>query len=381
MRECMEKKKYDKILYVLPAFLALVIVFVGLYYVFAEPPAFKEHEKEYRKEFPAFTSESFFSGKWGQDFEEFLADKMPGRNFLVGVNAYFDLLTGRQNTGDIWRDEKGNLIEAPVKVDIEPLKKNLGKMVDFAENTGLDTALIIPTTAGYVDRELLKKAEWECYTDNEIIKTIHETFLGKASFIDISEEFISCEEQLFYRTDHHWNEYGAYIAYENICGYFGIETKPFEEFDISYMEGFYGSTYSRSGLWLTKSDTIALLDPGVCVKVRFSDAEGEWDSLFFTEKYADMMDKYPVFLDGNHPVTYVENLEAEEERTLIMIKDSYAMSLVPMLIGHYSDIVLVDLRYYKQPVSELASEVGASQALIVYSPDHLVNDTNIIWLR
>jgi hypothetical protein len=184
-----------------------------------------------------------------------------------------------------------------------------------------------------------------------------------AGFIDVRAEFLGSGTPLFFRTDHHWNMDGAYMAYTAICRYWGME--PFERgrFGVARHDGFYGSTYSTSGLWLTKADTIELWQPPEQVSVTFSDKEGASGSLFF-ESHLAAMDKYPVFLDGNHPLATVENMtpsaEARAAGTLLMIKDSYANSLVPLLIGHYSKIVLIDLRYYRQSASEVAAAQSAA---------------------
>jgi hypothetical protein len=207
---------------------------------------------------------------------------------------------------------------------------------------------------------------------------------GSAGFIDILGEFAGTAEPMFYRTDHHWNMDGAYAAYRQVCRYFGFE--PFERgrFSVSSVGGFYGSTYSTSGLWLAEPDTVELWQPPEQVSVTFSDKEGAYGSIFF-ESHLEALDKYPVFLDGNHPLTIVENLspsaEARAAGTLLVVKDSYANSLVPLLIGHYSKIALIDLRYYRQSASETAAAQNASDILIVYSAKNLAGDADLLWLR
>jgi len=131
---------------------------------------------------------------------------------------------------------------------------------------------------------------------------------------------------------------------------------------------------------MTGSDTVELWQPPCAVRVTFSDEDTAYDSLFFKDGL-DTGDKYPVFLDGNHPLTTIENLDKREGDTLLIIKDSYANSLAPLLISHYKRIILVDLRYYRQGVSELVSNNGIRDVLVVYSAENIVADSNIMWLR
>ncbi len=86
--------------------------------------------------------------------------------------------------------------------------------------------------------------------------------------------------------------------------------------------------------------------------------------MFFTENL-DEVDKYPVFLDGNHGIERIVNHEAEDKGKLLVIKDSFAHSLVPFLAAHYSEIVMIDPRYYFDSVSELAETEGFERVLYV----------------
>ena len=56
-------------------------------------------------------------------------------------------------------------------------------------------------------------------------------------------------------------------------------------------------------------------------------------------------------------------------------------SRTPYLADHYSEIIMVDLRYYSQPVSRLVEQEGIDRVLVVYSIDNLATDTNLGWLE
>jgi len=105
--------------------------------------------------------------------------------------------------------------------------------------------------------------------------------------------------------------------------------------------------------------------------------------MYFLDNLKDD-DKYPVFLDGNHPYTVIKNnalLKNGKNNKLLIIKDSFAHSLTPFLADHFSEIVMIDMRYYKQSVSELIDENDFSQMLFIYSIDNLATDTDIAWLE
>jgi hypothetical protein len=89
---------------------------------------------------------------------------------------------------------------------------------------------------------------------------------------------------------------------------------------------------------------------------------------------------YPVFLDGNHALVKISNPDAEGGK-LLVIKDSYAHALVPFLSENYSEIVMVDMRYYKESLSELCVSEGIDDALVLYSISNFCTDTGVAFIE
>ena len=93
------------------------------------------------------------------------------------------------------------------------------------------------------------------------------------------------------------------------------------------------------------------------------------------------MDKYPVFLNGNHAVVTVKNNEVKNGKKLLIIKDSFAHCFATFLCENYEQITMVDLRYYRQSVSELVSNEGLNEMLVLYGTDNLASSTDVAWLQ
>ncbi|MCL2060637.1 MAG: DHHW family protein [Oscillospiraceae bacterium] len=436
--------------YALIALCALAAVIVPLYWIFANAPDFYGLEKRYRATWPAFTGDALFSGRWGERVDDWMADNMPAREFFVGIDSYVWYLSGRQAARDVIVDGGGNLVEAPPAYSPSELVRRLNKITEFAsiinaqsreEARVTDTVIITPPNAGYIAR--LPRRIARNYMDDDIAyliaayvelvgvggegvaggaddadsaggvdgvdaaSVLGATFdlediagsLGEAgiSYVDLRQAFAASDEAVYYRTDHHWNSAGVYMAYSSLGGTLGYEPLPRDAFEIEVVDDFYGSTYAKSGLWLTGPDTIELWAPPCPVDVTVIDAANEPDiriSVFFDEYLTDW-DKYSVFLGGIHGLTIIDNLgsvsgadvETGDPRTLFVIKDSYANSLLPLLITHFDKIVAVDLRHYRGTASELLQEYGSDApgstdvVLYVYSMNHIANDTDILWLR
>ena len=67
-------------------------------------------------------------------------------------------------------------------------------------------------------------------------------------------------------------------------------------------------------------------------------------SIYDFEKL-DTSEQYEFFLSGNQSVVTIKNDNAENDKRLVIFRDSYACSFAPLLCENYSEIVLVDLRY------------------------------------
>ena len=67
-------------------------------------------------------------------------------------------------------------------------------------------------------------------------------------------------------------------------------------------------------------------------------------------------------------------MEGDGEGRILVVKDSYANSLVPFLTANYAQIDVVDLRNYNYGLDALIAENGYDQILVLYSFDSFKSD-------
>lgn len=372
----MQNLKKNKAYLTLIALFCAAILAVPIYWLATPRKDFSAMEKRYLAAFPSLADADITDWTFDDDIETYLADQLPLRDFLVGVDAYAMKETGRQVASSIWVDREGYLVEKPVEENAQQMEKHMAILNAFALANDTVATLIIPPSTGYVRQEQLPKAQ-RIYKDGELFAEMRGMDLPGIEFLDLSGVLTG---GMFYRTDHHWNAAGAYEAYLQYAKHRGYSPFAPQDFTITRHAGFYGSTYARSALWLTEADTLELWDLGQEVEVAFSD-DGQVHSSLFFPAHLSAHDQYPVYLDGDHPLATVRNLDTKSDKRLLVIKDSFADSLVPLLVGHYREIVLVDLRYYHDAVSELIQEKPFDEILIVYSLEHIISETEIGWLK
>ena len=358
-------------------FLTLLFA-VPLYWLLCPRKTFSESERRYLSEPPKLTSLKDWT--FDDAVETYLADQLPGRDALVGLNAYTVLLSGRQVSAEIWRDKEGYLVEAPIRATSEQLQKRLARIAALGEKTGRPVYVMAVPSTGYIRRGTLPKALGDLYRDETLLRQIAEFSGIKA--VSLEDTFLREGQSWYYRTDHHWTSEGAYAAYRLFMEAAGRAALPYDGFYHHTAAGYVGSTRSRAALWLTTPDVLTIDEPmDTAVRVTFSDDKTTYDSLFFYG-HLEEYDWYPLFLDGNHPITVVENGNAAADApTLLMVKDSFGNTLAPLLVPSYGKIVLVDPRYYRKSVADLCAEYGADEILFCYSLERISSDLNLSILK
>ena len=372
-----------------PAVLFVAFIFgLAIWFVVNPKADYSSSEKRYLQQFPETSVDTVLSGEFSEKFETYFADHFPQRNMWVGLNSYYNLGIGLNGRNGVYNSADGYLINVPVDKE-NYVRKNIRVLAEFKEKIGdvPMTVMLAPST-GYIAADKLPLIH-DSYNDDiyfaETAKTLGESGVN---FVDLRETFkqkYAEGVQLYYRTDHHWTTDGAYEGYVKLCEKLGVQPADKDSFAKTAYGGFYGTTYSTSGYWLTKPDSITVYDnqentdKNITVKISEDGKDNHYGSMFFYNHIGED-DKYPVFLDGNHALTEIQNKNAKNG-TIVVIKDSFSHSLAPFLAENYSKVVLVDLRYYKQSVSDLIKKENPEQVVALYGIDNLATDTDIVWLQ
>ena len=134
----------------------------------------------------------------------------------------------------------------------------------------------------------------------------------------------------------------------------------------------------------------AMTHYGDAMKVAVSDVTGKmsesWKSgkeepgRLYDRSYLEHKDKYSSFLGGNQPLCVLENPAITDGSKLLLIRDSYSDSLAPFLAQRFSEVHLVDLRYYHTSVADYMAEQGIDTAVVLYSVSNFITDRNLIYL-
>ena len=348
----------------------------GLLFLFLPRETFSVNEKRELAEPPKVSLQTILNGKFESGFETYLNDHFPFRESLVSADAYGALYTGRNGSNGIYKGKNGYLFTKPVQHDEKTIRENVSALIQFAQKTKIMSTMILMPTSGFVMSDQLPENHPE-YRDDEILDETHQQAASDIRWVDILPKFMNTKEsgQIYYKTDHHYTTYGAYLAYEAFCEEHGLE--PFRDYTIESYDGFYGTSYSKSALWREPGEKFAVWRYPSAATVEIG---GQlYPSLWFDE-HLNEPDKYPVFLNGNQPFERIVNPDAPEGKILVL-KDSYAHAMIPFLSQHYRQIDMVDLRYYFEPVSKLVEENQYGEIFMIYGLSSVCDSTDLTILE
>lgn len=354
--------------------------FIGvmmLMFFFMPKKTVSENEKRTLKTPPEFSVKNVLNSTFEKDTEDYINDHFPFREQFTAIDANYLTLTGRNGQKGIYKGKDGYLINTPVHDKNNQLDRSLASIRAFTDSINIHANIMIIPSTGYIMSDKLP-ANHDEYRDSEYLEKAWIATRGSnVTWIDLHSAFLASKNniQLYYKTDHHWTSRGAYLAYRMYADEHAFAPAEKNEFEIYNHDGFYGTAYSKSALWSTKPDNIEVWDyPNrITVQIDENGLIEDYNNMFFREHLKNM-DKYPVFLNGNHAMTKITNPESSNGRLLI-IKDSFAHCLAPFLARDYSEVDMVDLRYYQGRVSDIISNYD--EVLFVYGISSLMDSSDI----
>lgn len=170
------------------------------------------------------------------------------------------------------------------------------------------------------------------------------------------------DEYIYFRTDHHWTQLGAYYAYTQFCEEKGITPKSLDSYKHKAYEGFVGSFYfnaeSKPEALHNAPDTVYTYGPASRAVMTYTTTKGEsfeWPIINNVNSYGPGL-KYSTFIGADNPYTIIENKDIKDGSSCIVVKDSFGNAFVPFLVDHYETVYVIDQRYYKGSVIELAKK-------------------------
>ena len=368
---------------IIVSFLFLICIYFFFISSFiVEDKSFSYNENRKLEQKPVLTLDTLLSGEFTEKYEKYVTDQVLFRDDFVKFSTNIKLLMGQKEVNGVYISD-GFLVEKfkESDIDLDLLNKNKNDVKKFVEKYNAKFALI-PTAGGVIDGLYPK------YSNNinqiEFISELY-SFIGEDNCVDIFSDLKNHQnEEIYYRTDHHWTTLGAYYGYLGLSKDLGLNSVDLDKFNLSLVDAeFYGTIQSKVN-YKVNPDKIYKYTPKFDVSYSMilnEDTKTKVESLYDETKLTTK-EKYAVFLGGNNAINRIKIVNGIEDKgKLLIIKDSFSHCLTPFIVNHYSEVVLVDLRYYMGGMSSILQNEDFDDILVLYNLSNFVSDRNLIRLN
>ena len=331
--------------------------------------AISESERRPLNQFPELSAKTIFDCSFMEKFEDYTLDQFPLRDTFRSFKANIQLkLFGQKDNNNIYVVD-GYAAQLEYPYDAASIDRAVSRFQYVYDNylTDCNVFLTVVPDKGYY----LAEENGYPAMDYEAMFSDLQNGMPWAEFIDLTDT-LSLDS--YYRTDTHWRQEAILPAAEKIADALGVTVGEFSEKNMD--TPFYGVYCGQSALNL-KPDEIRVMEADWMAGCKVYDAESNsWGDIYDLAKLAGQ-DPYEVYLSGSRSLLTIENPNAESDRELIIFRDSFGSSVVPLLVKDYARVTLVDIRYMSPTILGNFVEFGGQDVLFLYSTLVLNNSETI----
>lgn len=342
------------------------------------------------KTMPEFNLSTVISGEFAAGFDEYINDNIGFRGKLMeisrGIQSYFGYtpkLVGKviSTTSDIGIGEtlEGSLVIIEGRI-MEMFSKKPEVEAEYAEAlNNIEAAMpenvkmysmLVPTQLEFADPVFANSQDSQKSCIDNIDKMLNSDITSVDAY-DRLKTASENEEDIYFKTDHHWNMDGAYCGYDAFMEKSNGVTVQKTEYERKERDDFFGTLYQKAAarVNITEKDKFYYYDTtdGKDISIVMKTIE-DGQNVEYGKKakiFDDTKEGYLFFMGGDNPLVEITNNSVADGKTLVIIKDSYVNAMVPWLINNYKKIILIDPRSYKGNLYDDVAAYNADELLVV----------------
>lgn len=362
-------------------FIVMMVIFCGVNLATGDRE-FSSKENRALEQKPKLTVSGIESGRWMNQYESYVSDQFAGRDFWVSLKSRIDLLAGKRKSNGVFKGKDNYLLEDISRPNETQLKMNLTAMKKFQKQYK-DIPMYMMLVPNAANIEADKLPHYAVTEDQDMQFSKIKNSLGTSfNWVDVESTLKKHKsEEIYYHTDHHWTTLGAYYGYQALAKAMKYDTSKAPVMkSYAVTNAFNGTLSATSGYETGYEEPMYIYAPEDLKKapqvvVNNINEKKKTATLYDTSKLKEK-DKYALFLGGNYPILDIRTTADTTDR-LLMIKDSYANSVIPFLTSYYREIIVIDPRYYYDDISNVMEKNKITSVLFLYNGNTFVQDNSI----
>ena len=355
---------------------ALVAVWAALTLGAWLKPADDISESERRKlaQFPELTVKTVLDGKFMTNFEDYTLDQFPLRDTFRQLKALFHYNALQQGDNNSIYIADGYAAEMEYPLNETSVSNAVNKLnhiyEKYLQNTDSKIYLSVVPDKGYY----LAQANGYPAMDYEKLFSMMQDGTPWAEFVDISGLLTAKD---YYFTDTHWRQERISSVAQKLCEAMGAAAFADSELTPAPVERpFYGVYYGQAALPMQAEDMFMMTGSLLDECTVYNHETGKTTSIYDMDKLSSR-DLYDIYLSGAAALLTIENPNAASDKELIVFRDSFGSSLIPLLVKDYKTVTVVDIRYVASDFVGSYVDFHGQDVLFLYSTLVLNNSTTL----
>lgn len=353
----------------------LVLLWVALtgFAWFGPKQDISDAERRPLAQMPEISAEAVLDGEWMTKFEKYTLDQFPLRDRFRQIKSltHYYVFGQRDNNAIYIADGHAAQMEYPLdEASVDHALKQFQKVYDrYLKQSGSKVYTTVVPDKGYY------LAEENGYLALDYEKMFSQVQAGMpwAQYVDITD---CLGIGNYYYTDTHWRQEDILLVAKKLSQAMGVTYPKAGDFTQTLLERpFYGVYYGQAALPMQAEPMYILENDLLRACTVFNYTTGKTTPVYDMEKLYSK-DQYEVFLSGSQSLLRIDNPNGIADKKLIVFRDSFGSSLVPLLVQDYAQVTLVDIRYISADV--LSQYVDFQNADVLFMHSTLVLNKNLI---
>lgn len=326
-------------------------------------------ERRKMAQFPEITTKNLLNGNFSKEFDKYSTDQIVQRENFRRLKSVVELNLFRKKDNNSIYLYNGSLIKIEYPLNEESVL-NAANKINKIKNKYLSQMnncyySIVP------DKNYFTNRNEYIGIDYEKLQKIMIENVKNMEYINI---FNCLELEDYYISDIHWKQESLQKVTDKIANQMNFKNRINTPFNYKYITDLEG-VYARQLPVETEKDRVCILTNNIIENAISYNYEYKKTSEIYNLEKIESNDKYDIYLSGATPLIEIINSNSTSSKELVVFRDSFASSLVPLFTEAYSKIILVDIRYMRSDTVKNYIEFKNQDILFLYSTTVLNNSS------
>jgi len=329
-----------------------------------DPVTYSKVEKRPLATLPSkVTKEELLDGSAMRAFDRFTVDQFPYREFFRSVKAKFVLYVLGMKHNNGYAVEDGSIAQIETDFSRENVDYSLSRLSDlydrYLEDTDASVYLALIPDKNY----FFAKEYGYPSPDYKSLKSQLRATLPEAAYIELFDT-LTIED--YYKTDWHWDQSRLCNVLTRLGQSMQFADRLPKEYTPHTLAPFCGGYHDQSALY-PPPETLTYLTNDTIDALTLTDyATGTTSGVYLPELFASDT-PYDFFMAGLQGLQRIDNPLATTDKELIVFRDSFGSSLLPLVAQAYRTVYVVDIRTVHPATLGSVLDFSGKDVLLIYS--------------